>query len=67
MEQNREPRNEPTLKWEIMTKEVRIYNGEKTASSINGVGNFGQLHAEESNWTTLSHHVHKKIQNGSKT
>ena len=26
----------------------------KTASSINGVGKTGQLHAKESNWTTLS-------------
>jgi len=32
-----------------MTKEIRIYNGEKTASSINGVGKTGQLHAKESN------------------
>ena len=47
MEQNREPRNEPTLKWEIMTKEVRIYNGEKTASSISGAGKTGQLHVKE--------------------
>ena len=28
-----------------MTKETRIYNGGKTAFSINGVGKTGQLHA----------------------
>ena len=32
-----------------MTKETRIYNGGKIASSINGVGKTGQLHAKESN------------------
>ena len=26
---------------------ARIYNGEKTASSINGAGKTGQLHAKE--------------------
>ena len=30
-----------------MTKEVRIYNGEKIVSAINGVGKTGQLHAKE--------------------
>jgi len=30
-----------------MTKEARIYNGEKTVSSINGVGKTGQLHVKE--------------------
>ena len=29
------------------TKEARIYNGAKTASSINGAGKTGQLHAKE--------------------
>ena len=27
-----------------MTKEARIYNGEKTVSSISGAGETGQLH-----------------------
>ena len=40
-----------------MTKEARMYNGEKTASSINGVGN--TRHAKESNWTTFSHNIQK--------
>ena len=30
-----------------LTKEARIYNGEKTASSINGAGKTGQLHIKE--------------------
>ena len=30
-----------------MTKEARIYNGEKTASSISGAGKTGQLHVEK--------------------
>ena len=29
------------------TKEARIYNGEKTASSISGTGKTGQLHVKE--------------------
>ena len=33
-----------------MTKEARIHNGEKTASSINVVGKTGQLHVKESNY-----------------
>jgi len=30
-----------------LTKEARIYNGEKTASSISGAGETGQLHRKE--------------------
>ena len=30
-----------------MTKETRTYNGEKTASSIIGAGETGQLHVKE--------------------
>ena len=37
MEQYREHRNKPMLKRTII-KEVRIYNGEGTVTSINGVG-----------------------------
>ena len=29
-----------------MTKETRMHNGEKTASSINGIGKTGQVHAK---------------------
>ena len=39
-----------------MTKEARIYNGEKTVSSVSGAGKTGQLHVKESNWTTFSFH-----------
>ena len=35
------------------------YSGEKTAPSIRGVGNTGQPHARESNWTTFSRHIQK--------
>ena len=49
MEQDKKPRNKPmhligTL---FLTKEARIYNGAKIASSINGAGKTGQLHVEE--------------------
>ena len=58
MEQNKEPRKEHTLTW-VINFLTRVYNGEKTASSINCVGKTGQLHEKESNWTILSHHVQK--------
>ena len=39
MKQNRELKNKPTYIWSVnLTKKLRIYNGEKTVSSINGVG-----------------------------
>ena len=38
-----------------MTKEPRIHNREKTASSISDVAKPGQLHAKECKWTTLVH------------
>ena len=47
-----------------MTKETRIDNKKKTASSVNSVGETGQLHAKESNCTTFSHHVQEQTQNG---
>ena len=38
MEHNRKPRDRPTHLWgtSSIPKEVRMYNGEKTASSISG-------------------------------
>jgi len=30
-----------------MTEEARIYHGEKTVSSTNGIGKTGQLHAKD--------------------
>ena len=49
MEQDRKPRNEPMHPFGILhlTKEARIHNGAKTASSINGAGKPGQLHVKE--------------------
>ena len=38
------PPGKPTLS---LIKEARIYNGEKTASSISGAGKTGQLHEKE--------------------
>ena len=39
--------NACTYRYLILTKEARIYNGAKTASSINGAGKTGQLHVKE--------------------
>ena len=48
MEQDRKLRNKPTRLWSInLTKEARIYNGEKTVSSASRAGNSGQVHLEE--------------------
>ena len=45
---------------ESMTKEATLYNGDKTASSINGVGKTEQLQPKNnSNWTTFSYHAQK--------
>ena len=32
-----------------MTEEAKLYNGEKTVSSVSGTGKTGQLHAKEGN------------------
>ena len=36
----------------FLTKEARIYNGARTASSANGAGKTGQLHIKEQNKNT---------------
>ena len=41
-----------------LTKEARIYNGAKTASSINGAGKTGQLHVKNE-IRTLHKTIHK--------
>ena len=41
-----------------MTKESRIYNGAKTASSINGAGKTGKLHVK-SEIRTLPNPIYK--------
>ena len=40
-----------------MKKEAKIFNGQKTASSINGVEKTGQLHAKQTG--LLSHTMYK--------
>ena len=48
MEQNREPRNKPMHIWSInFNRDLKMYSGEKTFSSINGDGKTGQPHAKE--------------------
>ena len=42
-----------------MTKEARIYNGEKRAYSINGAGKTGQPHVKEWNQNNSDHHTQK--------
>ena len=42
-----------------MTKEAKIYNEGKTASSISGAGKDGKLHAKGPNWTTVSQCIQK--------
>ena len=51
MEQDRKPRNKThaLLGTLFLTKEARVYDGAKTASSINGAGKTGQLHVKEWN------------------
>ena len=42
-----------------MTKEAKIYNGEKTVSSISAAGKTGQLHVKECNENIFSNHIQK--------
>ena len=52
MEQNREPRNKPMYLWSvnlIYSKEGKIHIGEKTISSITGIGKTAQLCIKELN------------------
>ena len=43
----------------FLTKKARIYNGAKTASSINGAGKTGQLHVKNE-IRTLYNTIHKE-------
>ena len=48
MEQDRKPKDKPMHLYTIsLTREARIYNGERTASSISGAGKTGQLDVKE--------------------
>ena len=50
MEQDREPRDKPTLMGTLfLINEARIYNGAKIASSVSVAGKTGQLHVKEWN------------------
>ena len=44
--------NPHTYEHLIFDKEARIYNGEKTNSSMSGAGTTGQLHVKERNQNT---------------
>ena len=48
IEQDRKSRDKPTQLWSTnLTKEAKIYNGEKTVPSISGAVKTGQLHVKE--------------------
>ena len=49
MEQDKKPRNKPMYLWVplFLTKEARIYNGTKIASSVSGTGKTEQLHVKK--------------------
>ena len=61
MEEDRKPRNKPMHLWipYFFTKEARIYNGEETASLINGAGKTGQLQVKKNEIRTLPNTIHK--------
>ena len=42
-----------------MTKEARIYNAEKIASSVSGTGETEQLHVKEGDYNIFSYHIQK--------
>ena len=46
------PEINPHMGTLALTKDARIYNGEKTASSISGAGKTGQLYVKERNQNT---------------
>ena len=46
---------------------IHVHNGERTVSLTNCVGETGQPHAKECNWTTILHYIQKLTENGLKT
>ena len=60
IEQDREPRNEPTLCGQfIYDKGGKNIQWARDRLFNNNTGKTGQLHAKESNWTTFSYHMEK--------
>ena len=45
-----------------LTKETRLYNGEKTISLTSGAGKTGQPLVKELNYYTFQHHTQKQTQ-----
>ena len=61
MEQNRKPRDKSTHVMDTLslTKEARIYNGEKTISLTSGAGKTSQPLVKKNETRTLSNTTHK--------
>ena len=61
MQQNSEPGNKPTHLWSSNLQQTsqEYTTGERIVSAINAAGKSGQLHAKESNWTTILHRTQK--------
>ena len=59
MEQDRKSKDKPMHLQSPKTKEVRIYNGEKTIFSASSIGKHGQLHVNQCEVRTHPHTIHK--------
>ena len=57
MQHDRDPKKSPYAQRQSITKEARIYNGDK--NSISDVGKTGQLHVKEWKQNILQHHMQK--------
>ena len=63
VEQNREPPDKPMLIQSVKLQQKRqeYTMGEKTVSSINGVGKTGQLHTKEWNWAFFIYPIPNEV------
>ena len=60
MEQNREPRNKPKHKCQLIYDQgAKNTQRERTISSINSVVKTRQLYEKEWHWTTILYHTQK--------